>query len=323
MSPRWSPRRVARCRVQRRAAASRRGRRPDRGDGRRLGDRADRPRGRSTGSRREHETCGSRCQAVPFSQIPDLVRNAAELGQPFDLAHWHAFAAAAAGLAEPLDDLWEAAGLDAGRRTCPAPSRTSPGTGAATASRSTSTRWCCSPTATRSARGRATREPTSPTRRFLRGRPTLVDERRRARAHASRPRAGPPTAGSARFGGDLLTDADDGEVDVHLRRPAARSRRSTCSAALVEPRPRTAPLRAGPLARRRPGVDRRDRRHARVAARGTCRDPRAVDPDIDVDAVVLPLPRARGTPAPSSAAAACSCRSGAEHRDLAFELRSR
>jgi multiple sugar transport system substrate-binding protein len=54
-------------------------------------------------------------QAAPFSQIPDLVRNAIDLGEPFDLAHWHAFAAAADGIAEPLDDLWEEAGLSADR----------------------------------------------------------------------------------------------------------------------------------------------------------------------------------------------------------------
>jgi multiple sugar transport system substrate-binding protein len=52
-------------------------------------------------------------QAAPFSQIPDLVRNAIDLGDPFDLAHWHAFAAAADGLAEPLDAQWDEAGLSA------------------------------------------------------------------------------------------------------------------------------------------------------------------------------------------------------------------
>jgi multiple sugar transport system substrate-binding protein len=50
-------------------------------------------------------------QAAPFSQIPDLVRNAIDLGEPFDLAHWHAFAAGANGFAEPLDGLWADAGL--------------------------------------------------------------------------------------------------------------------------------------------------------------------------------------------------------------------
>jgi multiple sugar transport system substrate-binding protein len=50
-------------------------------------------------------------QAAPFSQIPDLVKNAIDIGDPFDLAHWHAFAAAADGLAEPLDAKWDEAGL--------------------------------------------------------------------------------------------------------------------------------------------------------------------------------------------------------------------
>jgi multiple sugar transport system substrate-binding protein len=50
-------------------------------------------------------------QPSPFSQIPDLVASANELGQPYDLAHWHAFAAAAAGTAQPVDDLWSEAGL--------------------------------------------------------------------------------------------------------------------------------------------------------------------------------------------------------------------
>ncbi|WP_052668267.1 sugar ABC transporter substrate-binding protein [Nitriliruptor alkaliphilus] len=54
---------------------------------------------------REHEV-RVQVQAAPFSQIPDLVRNAIDLGEPFDLAHWHAFAAGADGIAEPLDDLW-------------------------------------------------------------------------------------------------------------------------------------------------------------------------------------------------------------------------
>ncbi len=51
-------------------------------------------------------------EGVPFSQIADRVAADRDLGRPYDLAHWHAFAAAASGLAEPVDDLWEAAGLD-------------------------------------------------------------------------------------------------------------------------------------------------------------------------------------------------------------------
>lgn len=52
-------------------------------------------------------------QSSPFSQIPEVVISAIDLGQPHDVAHWHAFAAASAGLAEPLDDLWDDAGLTA------------------------------------------------------------------------------------------------------------------------------------------------------------------------------------------------------------------
>ncbi|MEX1179106.1 MAG: extracellular solute-binding protein [Nitriliruptor sp.] len=59
---------------------------------------------------REHDV-RVQIQAAPFSQIPDLVRNATDLDDPFDLAHWHAFAAAADDLAEPLDDMWDEAGL--------------------------------------------------------------------------------------------------------------------------------------------------------------------------------------------------------------------
>jgi multiple sugar transport system substrate-binding protein len=61
---------------------------------------------------REHDV-RVQVQAAPFSQIPDLVRNAIDLGEPFDLAHWHAFAAGADGIAEPLDELWAEAGLEA------------------------------------------------------------------------------------------------------------------------------------------------------------------------------------------------------------------
>ncbi len=59
----------------------------------------------------EHDGVRVQLQGSPFSQIPDLIASAIELGQPHDVAHWHAFAAAAAGHAQPLDDLWEAAGL--------------------------------------------------------------------------------------------------------------------------------------------------------------------------------------------------------------------
>jgi multiple sugar transport system substrate-binding protein len=60
---------------------------------------------------RDHEQVRVQLQAAPFSQIPELVASGKALDQPYDVAHWHAFAAAAAGLAEPLDAQWEAAGL--------------------------------------------------------------------------------------------------------------------------------------------------------------------------------------------------------------------
>jgi multiple sugar transport system substrate-binding protein len=63
---------------------------------------------------REHPGVRVQIHGSPFSQIPEVVAAAGELGQPYDLAHWHAFAAAAAGLAEPVDDLWDAAGLEPG-----------------------------------------------------------------------------------------------------------------------------------------------------------------------------------------------------------------
>jgi multiple sugar transport system substrate-binding protein len=60
---------------------------------------------------RDHEGVRVQIQGAPFSQIPELVAAGTTLEQHYDLAHWHAFAAAAAGLAEPLDDHWEAAGI--------------------------------------------------------------------------------------------------------------------------------------------------------------------------------------------------------------------
>lgn len=49
----------------------------------------------------------------PFSQILDDVAAAAAAGQPVDVAHHHAFAAGAIGLAEPLDDRWSDGTFDA------------------------------------------------------------------------------------------------------------------------------------------------------------------------------------------------------------------
>lgn len=60
---------------------------------------------------RDHDHVRVQIQGAPFSQIPELVASGMTLDQPYDLAHWHAFAAAAAGLAEPLDGPWAEAGL--------------------------------------------------------------------------------------------------------------------------------------------------------------------------------------------------------------------
>ncbi len=55
----------------------------------------------------DHEHVRVEVTDSPFSQIADLVGASQELGQAYDLAHWHAFAAASAGLAQPLGELWE------------------------------------------------------------------------------------------------------------------------------------------------------------------------------------------------------------------------
>lgn len=60
---------------------------------------------------RAHAGVRVRIDAAPFGRIPDLVRDGVELGSPPDLAHHHAFAAAGAGLAEQVDDLWAEAGI--------------------------------------------------------------------------------------------------------------------------------------------------------------------------------------------------------------------
>jgi multiple sugar transport system substrate-binding protein len=59
----------------------------------------------------EHDGVRIQVQPAPFSQIADLVRSTNELDEGYDLAHWHAFAAGAGGLAQDIDDLWEQAGL--------------------------------------------------------------------------------------------------------------------------------------------------------------------------------------------------------------------
>lgn len=62
---------------------------------------------------REHDGVRVQIQGQTFARIPDSVRAAIESGEPIDVAQWHAFAAAAQGLAEPLDEEWERLDPDA------------------------------------------------------------------------------------------------------------------------------------------------------------------------------------------------------------------
>lgn len=63
---------------------------------------------------REHPNVRVRLRGMPFPQIPETIRASAASGEPVDVAQWHAFAVAAQGLAQPLDDLWAAHGLSPG-----------------------------------------------------------------------------------------------------------------------------------------------------------------------------------------------------------------
>jgi multiple sugar transport system substrate-binding protein len=63
---------------------------------------------------RDHPDVRVEVQASPFSQVPDVLTSSLEVDRPYDLAHWHAFAAASAGLAQPLDELWETHDLQPG-----------------------------------------------------------------------------------------------------------------------------------------------------------------------------------------------------------------
>ncbi|MDQ3931812.1 MAG: extracellular solute-binding protein, partial [Actinomycetota bacterium] len=55
----------------------------------------------------DHPGVRVQIRGAQFSHIPDMVEASSQAGEPVDIAHWHAFAAAARGLAEPLDDLWQ------------------------------------------------------------------------------------------------------------------------------------------------------------------------------------------------------------------------
>ncbi|MBW3665729.1 MAG: extracellular solute-binding protein [Actinobacteria bacterium] len=56
---------------------------------------------------REHPEVQVQVQGVSFAQVPDVVKTSIAADDPVHVAHWHAFAAAADGIAEPVGDLWE------------------------------------------------------------------------------------------------------------------------------------------------------------------------------------------------------------------------
>lgn len=49
---------------------------------------------------------------LPIRNMAEAVRGQVSANDPVDMVQWHAYAAGAQGLAEPVDDLWERAGLD-------------------------------------------------------------------------------------------------------------------------------------------------------------------------------------------------------------------
>jgi multiple sugar transport system substrate-binding protein len=60
-----------------------------------------------------HEGVRVDVQKLPIRNMAEAVRGQVTAGDPVDLVQWHAFAAGAQGLAEPVDDLWEEAGMKA------------------------------------------------------------------------------------------------------------------------------------------------------------------------------------------------------------------
>ncbi len=56
---------------------------------------------------RDHPLVRVEVEGVPFSALATTVDASIRSGDPYDLAQWHAFAAGARNIAEPLDDLWE------------------------------------------------------------------------------------------------------------------------------------------------------------------------------------------------------------------------
>jgi multiple sugar transport system substrate-binding protein len=53
-------------------------------------------------------------EKLPIRNMAETVRAQVDAGEPADLVQWHAYAAGAQGLAEPLEDLWRKAGMETG-----------------------------------------------------------------------------------------------------------------------------------------------------------------------------------------------------------------
>jgi ABC-type glycerol-3-phosphate transport system substrate-binding protein len=60
---------------------------------------------------RDHDGVRVEITKLPIRNMADAVRGQVGSGDPADLVQWHAYAAGAQGLAEPVDDLWEQAGM--------------------------------------------------------------------------------------------------------------------------------------------------------------------------------------------------------------------
>lgn len=59
-----------------------------------------------------HQGVRVEVQKLPIRNMAESVRAQVAEGDPVDLVQWHAYAAGAQGLAEPVDDLWESAGME-------------------------------------------------------------------------------------------------------------------------------------------------------------------------------------------------------------------
>ncbi|CAN5851282.1 extracellular solute-binding protein [soil metagenome] len=58
-----------------------------------------------------HQGVRVEVEKLPIRNMAESVRGQVDSGDPVDLVQWHAYAAGAQGLAEPVDDLWERSGM--------------------------------------------------------------------------------------------------------------------------------------------------------------------------------------------------------------------